>query len=96
MSEICYVRNISQGHEWTRASQHHQDALLSFLNTPQNPNHLNPIEVSVPYEGQEGNFVTYFTPRMNDTLFYYLDQAGERYQIVRITDPAYLSFLNNF
>lgn len=99
MSEIYYVRPIRQegffqANEWVRVNQHQQDALISFLNTPQNPNHLEPIEVSVPYEGQEGNFVAYFT-RMNNTLFYYSNQNGERFEIVRIIDPAYLIFFNN-
>ncbi len=89
---ICYTRQ-NDGEGWVRARQHHYEAFLSFLNTPQNIN-PSPIEVCVRHYEDEGNFIAHFT-RINDNLSYYIDGiSGERVEIIMITDPHYVSFLN--
>ncbi len=95
---VCYIRRAN-GNGWVRSRNHHQEALMSFLNTPYNLNDPSPIEVSVPH-GDGGNFVARFT-RVNDdgnqetqnTLCYYVDEYGQRVDIMMCTS-AYAAFIN--
>lgn len=87
---ICYVRQV-QVNEWVRARSHHNDAIISFLNTPHNLNDPHPIYVCVPHE-DGGDFVAEIT-RVNEVLFYYVEN-GYQVEIIRVIDPAYIRFLN--
>lgn len=94
---FCYI-NRRNGQGWTRARQHHNQALLSFL-TQYNINNPVPIQISVPHQ-DGGNFVANFhhtdegdDEHTQNTLCYYVDEYGQHVDIM-ICRPVYAAYIN--
>lgn len=92
----CYIRR-EDGNGWIRGKEHHQKALLSFINTPYYPSNHS-IYISVPHI-QGGNFVAYFN-RIQDIdddnhnhLSAYIDEYGNNVQIM-FSKPEYANYIN--
>jgi hypothetical protein len=100
-NEECFVRTLSsalnnQNFLWRPASQHHRDALTSYLNTPV-PSygfHTSALEVSVDHEDGGVYEVIFTCTRPSKMNCWFIEKETGNELTIMMCPPGYAAYEN--